>query len=99
MKKAIFTEAWRLVKLYNVSLSVALQTAWIEFKSDLIMDKINMLELKQGIENRFEIEKLTAYVAPMIIKLRELRSKLVLNVPFDNSGARYDYGIGIYNGD
>lgn len=100
MRTEIFTEAWRLKRTYGVSFSKALTIAWSVYKTDALASKINDLEANcYTSEQKFELEKMTAYLALIWVKRNELLTELTANVEFSNSGAEAYYNCGHYNGD
>lgn len=93
MKSQLFKTAWELFKKYNMSFSQALVEAWKSVKREAIrieVLKMDVSEWSQEIEFKNRIKNLK----PVFYKLRQ-----VINGTVDNSGARFDYGNGVYNGD
>jgi len=92
MKRNIF-----LTK-FKKELNKSLDFVCLRFKLQSVCDKINTLELKyMTSDERIEVKYLTSIARDLNISLNSV--KPVINVYFDNSGARHDYGIGAYNGD
>jgi len=98
MKSKIFKNAWKMVKEFGVTFPSALTIAWSEFKISLLEIKyksISVFEWKKQLQVRSLINNLVDKknsIKPCNIEYK-------FNNKINNDGAKYWYGIGVYNGD
>lgn len=98
MKKQVFTTAWELVRSLGINLSNALKIAWAKVKVSAMQDQIDELESKAFTGGQVKaIEKVQFPLMKIITELMPLSIRW--SKEYDNSGARFDYGRGTYNGD
>ena len=98
MKKQVFTTAWELVRMYGINLSNALKIAWAKVKVSAMQDQIDELESMAFTGGQVKaIEKMQFPLMKIITELMPLSIRW--SKAYDNSGARFDYGVGLYNGD
>lgn len=89
MKSQIFTSAWKLTKINGMSFSEALKLSWKAFKNDVRVivteswNKIKRVAFTKNGTTSGNIENAISAVRIVV----------------DDSGARHDYGVGIYNND
>lgn len=88
-KSIVLKSAWKIFKNGNVTFSEALKISWKAYKNEVRVivteswNKIKRVAFTKNGTTSGTIENVISAV------------KNVVN----NSGARHDYGIGIYNGD
>ena len=89
-KQIVMTSAHAIFKMQNVTFSEALTLAWSKVKQGVkaIVMKCNSLVKSKGLGYE------TVYFNELVFQ-----SIVVSRTVCDNSGARYDYGVGAYNGD
>ena len=98
MKKQVFIKAWELVRSLGINLSNALKIAWAKVKVSAMQEQINELESMAFTGGQVKaIEKVQFPLMKRITELMPLSIRW--KKAYDNSGARFDYGVGIYNGD
>lgn len=98
MRKNIFLNAWNLVRTFSITLSEALVISWKEFKLEVVVEKINTLELKlNSPEVREEVKFLTSIARELNITLQSIKPSL--KVAFNNSGAAAYYDGATFNND
>jgi hypothetical protein len=98
MKSQIFKNAWVIFRINKVSFSESLKTAWQAFKIKAELC-ISYSDFKKQIPSCvvFKIRKGTSTYHRQ--KLSDLIEDLATHRDNDSSGAVWDYGRGIYNGD
>lgn len=96
MKTEIFTEAWRLYRMYDMTFGEALSLAWNNFKLDALSDKLNLL-IANGQGNVKEANELVSAIIPLNTKRNSFDLKLRIAV--ESNGAKHYYGKGLYNAD
>ena len=89
-KQIVMTSAHAIFKMQNVTFSEALMLAWSKVKQGVkaIVMKCNRLVKSVGLGYE------TVYFNELVFQ-----SIVVSRESVNNSGARHDYGIGVYNGD
>lgn len=93
MKTELFKTAWELFKKFNMSFSQALIESWKTIKRELVRQKVLKMDLSD-FKMETEFKSRTKNLKTVFFNLR---SQVSLSV--NNSGASFDYGTGMYNGD
>lgn len=91
MKSLLFKSAWNIYRMQNVSFSQALTLAWSKLKEGV---KAVIVKSNKLVKSVRWMGHETVYFSELVFT-----SITVLRTVCDNSGARHDYGIGVYNGD
>lgn len=94
MRTEIFTEAWRLYRMYNMTFAQALSLAWSKYKSDKLA---NTLNLADALGHKETVKACIAEIKTINEKINSF--SLTLRVEVKSNGARHDYMTGRYMGD
>ena len=98
MKKQVFIKAWELVRMYGINLSNALTIAWATIKVEIMQVEIEYLESMAF--TGCAVMKIEKVQFPLMKRIKDFTpSRINWKKTYDNSGARFDYGVGLYNGD
>lgn len=92
MKSELFKTAWLIYRKSKTSFSEALKLAWEAFK----------LNARVFLSNPGEVICYTARIGNSSFfreKLSDLKFDLQNYQPINSDGAKFDYGVGLYNGD
>lgn len=99
MKSLVFKSAWKMFRELGITFSSALKISWANAMADkLAID----LQIAEGIA--FNIKSVKAIELKLNVFIKTLNTLMPCKISFgknayDNSGAEYYYGIGVYNGD
>ena len=96
MKSLVFKNAWNIVKSMGVSISIALSISWSEAKLNKMFNSLILAKSKA-----FNYSEEKAIEEKIALETRKLKSIKPCHVCYtnENNGAKYDYGVGLYNGD
>lgn len=93
MKASIFTKAWQLFKMYNITFSQALIKAWSDYKRSLLVAVYNKIPSTRS----FTKKKAEAKLAWQ--KFTEVNFRMERRNIIENSGARFFYDAKTFNAD
>lgn len=91
MKNKVFTNAWKLFKMYNITFAEALTKAWNDFKRSLLVEAYNKIASMNRTAKARAKQALDNFPT---INQTMIRRNLVIN-----SGAADYYNGSTYNAD
>lgn len=89
-KSIVMKSAWSMFKMLNYSFSECLELAWKDLKNGVKAVIVKSNKLIKSVGLGYE----TIYFNELVFTNIE-----TLKTVCDNSGARHDYGVGIFNND